>query len=510
MTKRKLIALFLCMAMVLTAPFAGTLATQVDTASIEIVVTPSEPEDVILPEDGVADEKDDVVVEEAAALSAKMASAQEKGLAGVSAMKFAVKAEGGVAPYSVHFAVKLGDEIKYEETVALEKAGTQEFAYMAKTYGTFAVSAVVTDAAGATAANEMQLPVVVKVDENTESFWAKVFGGISVGGDWREDILNVAGLLDGYTEGMVRFTIDENGNTTENIAYGDWCAMFVGFVLDNAGIADEDFPRADTAKEMADAVEAKGALKGADFAAKGGDLVFLTEENETEIQHVAIVEDVTETQIKVIEISANGAVSGAKYDRASALIVGYADVDTLLEKAGLLEEDKPQSEAGVELGETAEAEPVPFLDSAEGGYVLTAPDPSENDVWEIHTGEEWKEIATGAVLEIGTSRKHLLAQYRCTRNGAVVAQGYPTREDIRLWAAENEVTDAMLLRAVDTTTLEAVVVEGGQLVYVRTGEAIATVNAETGEVIDLEHQIPVAYFNAEDGELHSINAENAE
>lgn len=100
----------------------------------------------------------------------------------------------------------------------------------------------------------------------------------------------------------------------------------------------------------------------------------------------------------------------------------------------------------------------------------------------------WEDVssANGDTLQVNTTVDDLKYVYRCTAldaAGAVIASSDEVtlvRWELVQWMATSEtpVTVEMLLRAMKATTngLESMVLEGNQLIYVRTGEVFATMD----------------------------------
>lgn len=78
------------------------------------------------------------------------------------------------------------------------------------------------------------------------------------------------------------------------------------------------------------------------------------------------------------------------------------------------------------------------------------------------------------------------------------------RPDLVTWLNENEVTQDMLNRAAVTTSLESLVIENDELVYVRSGVAIASYDASTGIVTDYQYGIPVGTIDSDTLELKPL------
>lgn len=123
----------------------------------------------------------------------------------------------------------------------------------------------------------------------------------------------------------------------------------------------------------------------------------------------------------------------------------------------------------------------------------------------------WEDIAGAARenLTLTTDMDALRYVYRCV---AVDAEGEEqvsdeaayVSADIRAWLNGGSVTEPMLRRALGARSLESLVLEGDELVYVRTGESVATYDAETGAVVDKVYGVTVAYVDAQTGAMVAV------
>ena len=113
---------------------------------------------------------------------------------------------------------------------------------------------------------------------------------------------------------------------------------------------------------------------------------------------------------------------------------------------------------------------------------------------------------------LNVSMETLKYQYRCIATGAdgqtAISNAVTlVAPELALWLNQQPVTEAMLTRAMQADSLESVVLEDGKLVYVRTGEVLATYDAETGLLIDTELEIPVAMLDQENGVIIPLRLE---
>ena len=151
--------------------------------------------------------------------------------------------------------------------------------------------------------------------------------------------------------------------------------------------------------------------------------------------------------------------------------------------------------------------------AVEGGVELTFAVSDENAsyIWErgaLNDAGElvWETAAEGSAYTVPATVEGMKYVYRCTAGALVSEPVKAVRDDIYEWLNTADVTDDMLARALNAASLESLVLEGEALVYVRTGETLATYDAETGYLIDVELNIPVGMLDRETGAIKPIDA----
>ena len=129
--------------------------------------------------------------------------------------------------------------------------------------------------------------------------------------------------------------------------------------------------------------------------------------------------------------------------------------------------------------------------------------------------ESWVDVEgeTGALLKLPLEAEALLSEYRCvTTKGDTTAASqsiFPVTEDWIKWLETGEVTIDMIRRALSAKSLESIVMENNELVYVRDGKAYATYNPETGYITDNATGLIVAMVD-ESGAILPILPEDAQ
>ena len=292
-----------------------------------------------------------------------------------------------------------------------------------------------------------------------------------------------------------------------------------------------------------------------------------------EAEHVGFVESVSGETVVTIEGNVSREVRRMEYEIGDREILGYGNLGEMMRRAGLEEEalitealdalgrtnadrvnvrdraskagniafviESAGTEIAIQAKITRESGESWYQISANGetGYIYSdlidleekAPNPeaqiTENGVtlacaqdgairWQRQNADgEWVEAGEGALLNLPADADALLSWYRCVIvNGeteTVSEAVRPVRDELIDWLEQGECTPEMILRALNAGSLESVVFEGNQLVYVRTGEVLATYDPESGLIIDAEMQIPVGVLNRESGEILPIAREDA-
>ena len=297
-----------------------------------------------------------------------------------------VTISGGLAPYSVKATLTNGDGSTAENETVLETAGSTSISATA-IYGTATFTVSVTDALNNTASDSAQSRIAT-YDRESAAKWESTFKDVELTGDWREDVLAIARTQIGYHESTRDFVIDAEGNMKGYTRYGDWygvehedwCAMFVAFCLNYAGVSRSDYPWDASCEVFRGNVKYRGAYESAgEYVPQPGDLIFFEDdEYRNKAGHIGVVENVSETTVYTIEGNSASEVRRKSYSLNDSSIMGYADTTALMIAAGVLDVEPEQTEAPEETKvpeETKEPEatPAPVID--EGGTVLTTPTP---------------------------------------------------------------------------------------------------------------------------------------
>ena len=188
-----------------------------------------------------------------------------------------------------------------------------------------------------------------EADVETASVWQATLPELN--GVWAKDVLAVAQSQLGYQESTKNYTVLEDGETMKGytrygdwygIPYGDWCAMFVSFCLDHAGVEGMTLNSVCANWIVELSSEEYGLYhSAAEYTPRPGDVIFFDWEGDGKSDHVGLVAELieaTETegaQIRTIEGNSGDRVQYVTYSADSACILGYGALP-----AQLSEEDR--------------------------------------------------------------------------------------------------------------------------------------------------------------------------
>ena len=159
----------------------------------------------------------------------------------------------------------------------------------------------------------------------------------ALSGNTAQDLVAVAESQLGYTESSENFRVNEDGSingytrygawygggNSSDFAYGDWCASFVSFCLNNAGVPQSVFPYSAGCADWTQRLIASGLYAQADaHTPQAGDIVFLNM-NGYGADHVGIVSGIDANAIETIEGNLNGCVARSTHEIGSSEILGY-------------------------------------------------------------------------------------------------------------------------------------------------------------------------------------------
>ena len=183
--------------------------------------------------------------------------------------------------------------------------------------------------------NSTKRTYVFDVTKSYESGkYGKALKNVTLTGNMRTDIVNIAKSQNGYMEGNNEYQLDGSipgdGNYTE---YGDWynlqdmwCAMFVSWCANKAGVSTSVIPKTASTVTALNYFKKQGVAHTRASVAAGtykpvaGDIIFFkSERNTAETNHIGIVTSYSGTTINTIEgntssatVSTNGGCVRAK------------------------------------------------------------------------------------------------------------------------------------------------------------------------------------------------------
>lgn len=183
----------------------------------------------------------------------------------------------------------------------------------------------------------------VKADLETPEMWEESFADISNGNTTAEKMILIAKSQLGYTESTINFEVDLHGERRGitrygqwyGNPYGDWSAMFVMFCMNYAGV--EDLPTNAGAESLRLAWEAEELYASKDeFSPMAGDVLFLAKGNDGSTANaMAIITEVSDNEIRVIEGDVDRSVAEVMYPIASSEILGYGIIPEVSEFAAV-------------------------------------------------------------------------------------------------------------------------------------------------------------------------------
>ena len=177
-----------------------------------------------------------------------------------------------------------------------------------------------------------------EADVETEAEWTASFADAELTGRWAADVVAIARTQLGYTESTRNYAVMPDNETIKGYTrygawygepYGDWCAMFVSFCLNYAGV--DTMPLESNCPEWIQALTEVGLYHPAgEYIPRSGDVVFFDWNGDAVSDHVGIVTELTaatETEtakIKTIEGNIGDRVGSHDYAPEDTTILGYA------------------------------------------------------------------------------------------------------------------------------------------------------------------------------------------
>lgn len=170
-------------------------------------------------------------------------------------------------------------------------------------------------------------------DVETAAAWEKTMSGVTLTGNYTQDILAIANTQLGYTESSKNYQVAEDGATKMGYTrygdwygdpYGDWCAMFVSFCLNYAKVPANVFPQESSCDKWTATLTSRGLYQEAQgYTPKTGDIVFFDTDNDKIADNVGIVSELTNAELKSVEGDCDDSVKTNTYKLEDSTILGY-------------------------------------------------------------------------------------------------------------------------------------------------------------------------------------------
>ena len=274
------------------------------------------------------------VVVRAGELSVSASSPTEYAVAGVRQIQYNLSLHGGVEPYAVKIEVQFNGS-----TIFAANDFMPEVVCGAMGYGEHILSFDVTDALGASASASV---LVLGSSEETND--RLPLPALSKDMIFSERLVAVAKSQVGYHEMETNFGYKENGKVSGWSYYGawygmpyeEWCAMFVCYCLEKAGIGGGILPRAANCYRWKRELTPEYYIDDEDeYIPEPGDLIFFHHNREDRNpgdpnfpNHVGIVVDYDPEKDYVYTVEGNSGfkVSEHTYSRENEKIVGYVSL----------------------------------------------------------------------------------------------------------------------------------------------------------------------------------------
>ena len=155
-----------------------------------------------------------------------------------------------------------------------------------------------------------------EADRESAEYWMSMFSGIELSGVWADDLITIAESQIGYHESTRNFVVANKRHygysrygAWYGSPYGDWCAMFVSYCLNYAGIPRESVPyEAYCPRWIELLAEQEMYVSAGEYVPAKGDLIFFDWNRDATADHVGLVKAVEyeeENPAKIITIEGN-------------------------------------------------------------------------------------------------------------------------------------------------------------------------------------------------------------
>ena len=170
-------------------------------------------------------------------------------------------------------------------------------------------------------------------DLESAAIWEQTFAEAELTGVWAQDVLAIAETQIGYRESQKNYVVLDDSNETKGytrygawygIPYGDWCAMFVSFCLDYAGV--EDYPLDCNCPSWINALTELEMYQTPDvYTPVPGDVIFFDWNENLVSDHVGLVKavDLEKGELITIEGNNGNTVAEHTYKLDDTDLLGY-------------------------------------------------------------------------------------------------------------------------------------------------------------------------------------------
>ncbi|MCF0120521.1 MAG: CHAP domain-containing protein, partial [Oscillospiraceae bacterium] len=200
-----------------------------------------------------------------------------------------------------------------------------------------------------------------EADVETAAVWEKTMAGVKLTGVWADDLIAIAQTQLGYRESTKNYVVRDGDELFGYTRYGawagmpyeDWCAMFVSFCMEYAGVDTSRITKQASCPRWVEILTERGmfyktynaelaalsegqsskSVLPADYEAytpKPGDIIFFTFSDDGNPDHVGIVKELLSDsagkvdRVRVIEGNSSDQVCTNVYALESKVILGYA------------------------------------------------------------------------------------------------------------------------------------------------------------------------------------------
>ena len=251
-------------------------------------------------------------------------------------LSYEILVTGGVEPYSGTMTI-----VYRGRKVYTSKSLTDKLEHGASGYGQHKLIVKVKDAVGASASAEAG---IVAADNAMDP--APKLPKLTKDMTLAERLVAVAHSQVGYHESKTNFIIRPDKSVQGWTVYGkwaglpyeEWCAMFVSYCLEKAGIPEWMMPRCPNCNRWKNKLGFRYIDDEDNYIPEPGDLIFFHHDRVSKDpnfpNHVGIVVDYDEEKdwVYTVEGNTSSGVAPATYMRLDSVIVGYASIGYCMER----------------------------------------------------------------------------------------------------------------------------------------------------------------------------------